>query len=409
MRSEPPIGDELARLLESMKTTVLERTADEPAPASRGPIAKRVTGIVLGIATLLGLGAGAAFAFGVLPGGGPAPSAPPERQAATAPRPTTSVPPVEYEVTPGPPPGRVQPASAYAIGCADLASPELIGGMSDEPLVAVDPIAQASSIGISLPRGTWVLGVGGLECTWSNGVGYNDQYGDVPDYRGISVTVVPRPAGGWSELAALRNEPRQFSTCNADYCSATQEVDGSWIEMLGVRVDAGSWPGFVETVSATIAASGAPSTPAGGATAALSDCTPYPSADAIAAATGAGAVFEGDVSGGGGGGWSAWAEARFHTGDVPCQWSTSDRTLSSVVRLTGGRWAYERMILAGRSEPMTIPGIAPGDEATLRCDDRFGESCAVDLAIGDDWLNVYGRDRATAIAVAEAVVAHGAG
>ncbi|MFK4730600.1 hypothetical protein ROT00_12995 [Agromyces mediolanus] len=409
MRSDPPTGDELARLLESMKAQVLERTADEPAPASRGPIAKRVTGIVLGIAALLGIGAGAAFAFGVLPGGEPAPSAPPRATAVAAPSPTTSVPPVEYEVTPGPPPGPVQPASAYPIGCADLAPRELVAGLFAEPVEAVDPLVEASGVGISIPRTTWVLDLGGLDCTWSNGVAYNDQYGDVPDYRGVSVTVVPQPDGGWSELAALRSQPRLFTSCSTDYCSATTETEGSWIEFQGVRIDAAGWPGFVDTVTAAISEAAAPSTPPQGYAGTLFDCSAFPSVDAIAAATGAEGVVEGDVSGGGGGGWSAWAEAWYHSGDLSCQWSTSDRSLASAARVTDGRWAYERMLLAGRSEPVSIAGLAAGDEATLRCDDRFGNACAVDLAIGDDWLNVYGRDRATAIAVAEAVVAHRAG
>lgn len=410
MRSEPPIGDELARLLESMKTTVLERTADEPAAASRGPIAKRVTGIVLGIAALLGLGAGAAFAFGVLPGGGPAPSAPPEPPAATAPRPTTSVPPIEYEVTPGPPPGRVQPASAYAIGCADLASPEVIAGLFMERVDAVDPIVDGSGVGIAIPRVAPVLEVGGLACTWSNGVAY-DQYGDVPGYRGIRILVVPQAESGWSGRASIHKLPQSGSACSTDgtsFCGAAAVVGHSWIEMEGYGLDPARWDAVVAAVSAAVANAGSPAAPiAAPVDDTLVDCSARPSVETLAGVTGANGVYEGTPAGGAGGGWSSWAEASLISGWVSCSWGATDGELAGVRSALDGRWAYERMLLAGRSEPVTISGLAFGDEATLRCEASFGDGCAVDLAIGDDWLNVYGRDRATAIAVAEAVVAHG--
>lgn len=405
MRSEPPIGDELARLLESMKTTVLERTADEPAAASRGPIAKRVTGIVLGIAALLGLGAGAAFAFGVLPGGGPAPSAPPEPPAATAPRPTTSVPPIEYEVTPGPPPGRVQPASAYAIGCADLASPEVIAGLFADPVEAVDPLVEASGIGMSVPRITAALSAGGLGCSWSNGIAINDQYGDTPGYRGLKLLFMPKPSDGWSERATRYAQPWTSDFCDGERCGASGEVNGSWFEIEAQGADPSGWALVLAHIRDAVVNAPAPAPPTRSAAGIHSICATLPDAGTIGAIAGLDGLTAGGPEGGG---WSLQAEAMLIAGRGTCGWQNSEgRIVASAEMVGDGRWAYERMILAGRSEPMTIPGIAPGDEATLRCDDRFGDGCAVDLAIGDDWLNVYGRDRATAIAVAEAVVAHG--
>ena len=69
-----------------------------------------------------------------------------------------------------------------------------------------------------------------------------------------------------------------------------------------------------------------------------------------------------------------------------------------------GRWAYLRMLQAGTSTPIPLAGLASGDLASVRCDDRFGATCAVDLAVGRDWYNVTANDEATAIALAEAVL-----
>lgn len=67
MRTEPPTGDELARLLVSMKQNVLERAArDRPAAAQRPQRNDRAIGIMLGVAILLGLGAGGALALGLV-------------------------------------------------------------------------------------------------------------------------------------------------------------------------------------------------------------------------------------------------------------------------------------------------------------------------------------------------------
>lgn len=108
MRSDPPTGDELTRLLVSMKQNVLERVANEPAPApaKRAPRADRIIGLTLGVVLLLGVGTGAAFAFGVVPFGGEpgaAPVASPTSSEAVKPSPTPT-PTHEYDVEP------VQPA-----------------------------------------------------------------------------------------------------------------------------------------------------------------------------------------------------------------------------------------------------------------------------------------------------------
>jgi hypothetical protein len=65
MNTEPPTGDELQRMLVSMKQTVLDRAEDRrPAPRRRG----RRAGIAIGVIALLGLGAtSGGVALGMIP------------------------------------------------------------------------------------------------------------------------------------------------------------------------------------------------------------------------------------------------------------------------------------------------------------------------------------------------------
>ena len=80
--------------------------------------------------------------------------------------------------------------------------------------------------------------------------------------------------------------------------------------------------------------------------------------------------------------------------------------MAGVDRVIDGRWAFERMLQAGTASPVDLAGLGADDAAVVRCNvDPYGDSCAVDLAIGDDWYNVAGTDRDTAIALAEAVLA----
>ncbi|WP_146236336.1 hypothetical protein [Curtobacterium sp. MCBD17_023] len=65
MNTEPPTGDDLQRMLVSMKHTVLDRAEDRrPAPRRRG----RRAGVAIGVIALLGLGAtSGAVALGMIP------------------------------------------------------------------------------------------------------------------------------------------------------------------------------------------------------------------------------------------------------------------------------------------------------------------------------------------------------
>lgn len=405
MRSDPPTGDELTRLLVSMKQNVLEKVANEPAPAPsmRAPRADRVIGLTLGVLLLLGVGTGAAFAFGVVPFDGQpgaAPVATPTSPQAATPSPPPT--PSEYVVEPG------QPASRYGLDCATLIDDTVATGLFTTEVGIVDPIVTASGVGIAIPRATSILSEGGTVCEWSNGVAYNSQYGWNPAYVGVTISILPRPAEGWSLQATDHGMPLDERSCIETFCFASAAVGDAWI---GVEVHAGEanavdpsgWDPFVDAVIAAVSAAGpaaGPSTPAG----VQLECDTIIPIEAVRAIT---AEPEAIANGRGGGGWSEWAEARLHAGDMGCSWGGPDvdAALATANVAHGGRWAYERMLQSGIASPVSPTGLHPDDEAVLRCDEDFGTWCAVDLRIGQDWFNVSGSDRAAAIALSEALLA----
>ena len=208
MRSEPPTGDELTRLLVSMKRNVLEQVAHEPVTAKRSNMTDRIIGLTLGVTLLLGIGAGAAFALGVVPPFRGDPGAAPASTATATPTATPTPPaPMEYAVVPG------EPASRYGLACETLVGASAVSELFTTEVALADPIVTASGVGIAIPRQTSILSEGGTVCEWSNGAANNDQYGSNPDYVGVTVSIVPRPAEGWSEHAVANGMPSDFSGC----------------------------------------------------------------------------------------------------------------------------------------------------------------------------------------------------
>jgi hypothetical protein len=400
MRSEPPTGDELTRLLVSMKRNVLEQVAQEPAPAKRMSL-RRMLGLGLGVTALFGIGAGAAFALGVI-------SAPQEDSATSttdAPSaPPTAPAPSEYAVTAG------QPASRYGLDCGTLVDLALVSGLFTTEVTAVDPILSESGVGIAIPRRSAILAVGGSVCEWSNGVPMNDQYGVGPDYVGVTISVVPRATAGWSEYATQHGMPAEESQCDETWCWASSAVGDAWVTVSAfgggnLAADPSGWQSLVDAAVGAVSAAGPaapPTMPERMTMPGSEDCDaviPLDEVRSITATPDAQAMV-------GAGGWSEWAEARLHADAWGCGWGVDDSSRAARVDwLHQGRWAYLRMLHAGTSTPIQLAGLASSDVASVRCDDRFGTTCAADLAVGRDWYNVTANDQATAIALAEALLA----
>jgi hypothetical protein len=102
MNTEPPTGDDLQRMLVTMKQSVLDRAEDRrPAPRRRG----RRAGIVIGVIALLGLGAtGGGVALGMIPqpfAAAPAPTSTPRTTEPAVPS-TPAAAPVQETPDPTP-------------------------------------------------------------------------------------------------------------------------------------------------------------------------------------------------------------------------------------------------------------------------------------------------------------------
>jgi hypothetical protein len=115
MNTEPPTGDDLHRMLVTMKQSVLDRADDRtPAPRRRG----RRTGIVIGVIALLGLGAtSGGVALGMIPqpfAAAPAPTSTPSPTEPAAPS-TPAAAPVEETPDPTPTASATPTKGAFAL------------------------------------------------------------------------------------------------------------------------------------------------------------------------------------------------------------------------------------------------------------------------------------------------------
>ncbi|MGR2752187.1 hypothetical protein [Agromyces arachidis] len=331
--------------------------------------------------------------------GSPAPAT---TDAATPPASETT------EPTAAPAPGSAQPASRYDLTCDELVPQQAVSDMFDVALEPVDPLVTAAAAGISVPRMTSVLSVGGLACGWSNGAEYNSQFGTNPAYTGVLVTVVPPQDAGWSPRAIQAGMPAPDASCTADVCTMTRVASGAWIAVEGEAGPATILPAGADAVAnAAVAAVDAASPPAAAAevpTRIPEGCEAVLPAAQVEQITGATGLT---VSEQGGGGWSDWAEAGWIAGDLGCSWTPpdSEESVVWVSWVRGGRWAYDRVADAGALVPSpSTTGIAvSGDDvAQVRCDPSRAV-CAVDLVLGPDWVQVKSSEQDWAVAAAQEI------
>lgn len=325
---------------------------------------------------------------------------------------TEAAPPPTETSTPTPePPGSVQPASRYDLTCDELVPPTTIADMFTVALAPADPLATAAAAGISVPRMSSIVSIGGLACEWSNGVEYNSQFGTNPAYTGVLVTVVPPQASGWSPGAIDAGMPMPGQSCDATTCTMTRVASDAWI-----AVEASAGPNAILPAGADAVASAAASaidsaSPPAAApvidSAIPEECEQLVAASAVEGITGR----TGLVARTPGAGWSEWAEARWIARDLGCLWMPADADESVVEAfwVRGGVWAFDRIESAGALVPApSAITVAGADRAMVRCDPTRG-TCGVDLLIGPDWIQVTAQQQDWAVAVAEEIAAGIAG
>jgi hypothetical protein len=299
-----------------------------------------------------------------------------------------------------------QPASRYPLTCDDLVPAQAIADMFDVALEPVDPLVTAGGAGISVPRMTSILSIGGLACEWSNGEPANSQYGANPAYAGVLVTVLPPQDAGWSAGATDAGMPSPGDSCGATNCTITRVgSSGAWIELSASAGPSTILPpgaAAVADAAATAVDSAGPPAPATAVDASIpADCETLVPTSAVETLTGTSGLVAVTAAGG----WSDWAEARSIAGDTGCMWQPSgaDENIAAAAWVRGGLWAFERIEAGGALVPAPSElAIVGADRAVLRCDATYAV-CGVDLLVGSDWLQVTAPIEEHAVSVATEV------
>jgi len=138
MNTEPPTGDDLHRMLVTMKQSVLDRAEDRtPAPRRRG----RRTGIIIGVIALLGLGAtSGGVALGMIPQPFAAAPAPVSTPSPTEPAEPSTPAAAPVEETPDPRPSAT-PTPTKGAFALDDPSTWTISGTEMGPVAIGGPTA----------------------------------------------------------------------------------------------------------------------------------------------------------------------------------------------------------------------------------------------------------------------------
>ncbi len=342
--------------------------------------------------------------------------------------PTPTIPAGPAEPTPTPTPTvdpLAGPESVIGVGCDGILSTSSLAGAFPAGVTAIDAgeADMGSSPTISLTY--TVRSLGGLACEWNNGEpGQIPPGWSNPAYVGVIVLVLPNATSQWDRFESIyASSGAVGSYCAATsvplYCSTNQIVGTSWVEVtvIGAASEAAGTALGTEALGVIGAAGpGAPAwSPPTDTLALPAECPGVVTDAAVQSALG---LSDPVAASTGGGGWSLGAGARENWGGPHCYWSFvgADAGVGSLSTLPGGAWAWNEAsaFLTFPSPPASasLPGLAPGDEAWLRCASA-DEYCVLDLVIGRNWVEVYvWRDagpsvdkRAGALAIGSEIVA----
>jgi hypothetical protein len=420
MDVEPPVGDDLNRMLVSMKQEVLQRAAAEP-PAKPRPWARRHLGLTLGLVALLGIGGASGALALVLPSpfeaAAPAsPTSTPEPSATPRATATPTFTPTAPEQDPVPRP-------AYDVDCATLGDQIGVGQLVER--------AGAVDLGPSYfaPEDAAYRQAGVQLCNWRPD-------GDPFSEPTLSVAVSPAGERGREWISGLRQSgladlgagdvsavvcPQDSSGCNSSVVVGPWWVEVShYAEPDPVTFESTVTPDVIRPLVQALAEQLSTATPptswrAPSPAWQLGGCADLPDPAVVSDAIGGGVSYGPPVDA---------AEDRPETGILTtqvespeCRWSSTSERLSSdftfdsvsVSWVTGGAWAVGTATLPG-----TAVEVAGADSAVAQCVSLEGSACWVDVAVGDSWLRVTtgvplpdDETPRRLIPVAEAIIAAG--
>jgi hypothetical protein len=428
MNTEPPTGDDLTRMLVSMKKNVLERATDT---TRRRP--GRRFGIAFGLVALIGLGsAGGAVAMGFVPSPFEGLAQPePTAVVSTPPAPTpTATPTPEPSAAPSTQPIGGTPEPYLPIDCATLATESSLTSLLRAPEPPFDPDTVFS------PQIANDLQAGMDSCYWDSS--------SETDYASLTVTstlggpsaddaVAAERAAGAIDLG-VGDESTQ--TCEEGLgCRGTFLVGDFWIEYLyqqsaPISDDTRALltahlnrvadvvepleprlPWVASDAAARWARTGDCSTIA--LTTPLSTLFADPTIDDTPSAT----DDRADTP----------LQAAARDSYYSCEWSIPEEppageTASFSRPLTvsiaaGARWGFEAhkgyaasTLSPGEGANVTPVTVAGADEAMVTCFEQ-SITCNLDVLVDDSWMRVYyngqrtSGDKPVLIAVAESIIA----
>jgi hypothetical protein len=300
------------------------------------------------------------------------------------------------------------PESRYAADCADLVPASVIA-----TAFASDDVAPASPERHDIsPTLFAARHLGGLDCWWRNAE--PEQIGNTeggsylnPDYRSLHVKVLPDPEDRFNRYATMGYQQDAASSafgegsgtgCFGDtgFCTANIKSRGSWLEVyiVGLGLEASASDADADAKAKPLLSAivdNVPTEAGASFTAGTVNCAVTLPVDDVL--VGLGVPDSGVVRGPEGGGYGLWRASTEYTGAETC--AAGDETL-------GGRWAYAQTLPEGAwvfrageaersvrngSEPIQIQGTTVRD-SYITCAVGQGPQCFVDMAVGDDWVQV---------------------
>ncbi|ROQ41071.1 hypothetical protein EDF46_0438 [Frondihabitans sp. PhB188] len=383
MNTEPPTGDDLNRMLVSMKQNVLEGAVAHPVKRRR-----RNWGIALGVIAFLGLGAASGgVALGLVPSPFTA-SAPvaPVTSAPPAPSPTaTTAPPPQPSKTATPVAG---PRSTVPITCSALGE----AGDLQRLAPALAWIAPTSAS----PVTATIKSEGVLTCSYSDdasGMGTSLQISAFADAAEGRKQIAGWIAGGSETAANVGSVSAQY--CGGPYedCSVNFVAGDFWVVASYTAADHPTVvPAALTSVIRDMASALAPLTAVEPWTPPTSIWTDVTTCDAMATATpideilGTASVTEPFATGTDGGD----VISNSHV-SLLCSWQAStpgvDENESMNADLSvGGASQLEGLARKGDAgTPITVEGA---DSAFSTCDTSPAEGCLIDVETDGSWLRV---------------------
>lgn len=316
--------------------------------------------------------------------GTPTPTVSPTAEASATPTPTPTVEPISA------------PEPRIDLTCDALSAALPLAATFSTPVSSVSRAASEYGARPSMPEEYVIRSAGGLVCEFSNGQPQSTTTGSNPAYVGVQVLVLPDPGPQWDRYVSYYGVSGDrslfcYSEATGANCNANALAGTTWVEasvVAAVNETAGT--ALVDAVLAAVGGAGpgaAVWSPPADTLALPDDCEAFVDAATLQSTTGLANL---EPRGRDGGGWSLRAGAQTIDGSPSCFWAFqfADAGIGSLTVLRGGVWAAgEAQEIVG-SAPITVAGLAEGDEARLRCGPADAW-CVVDLVLGGNWVELY--------------------